>query len=137
MKMLVAQSCPTFGDPMNVAHQLLCPWNFSGKNTGMGSHSLFQGICPTQGLKPGLLNCWQILYCLSHQESPYPYVNYFLINQEKLEEKMGCEMYQLEEECWTAVGKQKCFCTSQGIVTGPSSETQFPLNSAFLGTHTV
>ena len=29
---------------------LLYPWNFSGKNTGMGSHFLFQGIFPTQGL---------------------------------------------------------------------------------------
>ena len=39
------------------------------KNTGVGSHSLLQGIFPTQGLKlnPGLLYCRQILYCLSHQ----------------------------------------------------------------------
>ena len=22
----------------------LCPWDFPGKNTGVGSHSLFQGI---------------------------------------------------------------------------------------------
>ena len=29
--------------------RLLCPWNFSGKNTGMGCHFLFQGIFPTQG----------------------------------------------------------------------------------------
>ena len=111
--------------------------DFSGKNTGVSSHPLFQGIFPTQGLNPGVLHCWQILYCLSHQETPHPYVNYFLINQEKLEEKMGCEMYQLEEESWTAVGKWKCFYMSQGIVTGPSSETQFPLNSAFLVIHTV
>lgn len=46
-------------------------------------------------------------------------------------------VYQLEEESWTAVGKWKCFYRSQGIVTGPSSETQFPLNSAFLVTHAV
>ena len=36
----------------------------------MGSHSLLQGIFPTQGLNPGLLHCQQILYCLSHQGSP-------------------------------------------------------------------
>ena len=35
----------------------------------MGSHSLLQGIFPTQGLNPGLLHCKQILYCLSHQEA--------------------------------------------------------------------
>ena len=28
--------------------RLLCPWNSLGKNTGVGSHSLLQGIFPTQ-----------------------------------------------------------------------------------------
>ena len=41
-----------------------------GKNTGVGCHALLQGILPTQGSNPGLLLCRQILYCLSHQESP-------------------------------------------------------------------
>ena len=49
--------------------RLLCPWN-SGKNTGLGSYSLLQGIFLTQGLNLGLLNCRQILYHLSHQGSP-------------------------------------------------------------------
>ena len=30
--------------------RLPCPWDFPGKNTGVGSHSLLQGIFPTQGL---------------------------------------------------------------------------------------
>ena len=38
--------------------RLLCAWNFSGKNTGMGCHFLLQGIIPTQGSKPCLL-LWQ------------------------------------------------------------------------------
>ena len=29
--------------------RLLCPWDFSGKNTGVGCHFLLQGIFPTQG----------------------------------------------------------------------------------------
>ena len=29
--------------------RLLCPWNSPGKNTGLGCHSLLQGIFPTQG----------------------------------------------------------------------------------------
>ena len=33
----------------------------------MGSHSLFQGIFPTQGSNLGLLHERQILYCLRHQ----------------------------------------------------------------------
>ena len=39
------------------------------KNTGVGSHSLLQGIFRTQGLNPCLLHCRWILYHLSHQGS--------------------------------------------------------------------
>ena len=45
------------------------PWNSLDKNTGVGSHSLLQGIFPTQGSNLGLSYCRQILYCLSHQGS--------------------------------------------------------------------
>ena len=38
-----------------------------GKNTGVGSHALLQGIFLTQGLNLGLLHCRQILYHLSHK----------------------------------------------------------------------
>ena len=31
--------------------KLLCPWDFPGKNTGVGSYFLLQGIFPTQRLK--------------------------------------------------------------------------------------
>ena len=51
-------------------HGLYSPWNSPGQNTGVCSHSLLQGIFPTQGLDPGLLHCRQILYQLSHKESP-------------------------------------------------------------------
>ena len=37
----------------------------------MGCYSLLQRIFPTQGLNPGLLNCRQLLYHLSHRGSPY------------------------------------------------------------------
>ena len=39
------------------------------KNTGMGSCSLLQGIFPTQGSNPGVLNYRQILYHLSHRRN--------------------------------------------------------------------
>ena len=42
--------------------KLLCPWNFLGKNTGVGSLSLLQGVFPTQELNQGLLHCRRILY---------------------------------------------------------------------------
>ena len=55
--------------------RLFCLWNSPGKNTGVGSRSLLQGIFPTQRLNPGLLHCGQILYCLSHQGSPQQAIN--------------------------------------------------------------
>ena len=47
--------------------ELLSPWDFPGKNTGVGCHFLLQGIFPTQGLNPGLPHCRQALYSLSHR----------------------------------------------------------------------
>ena len=40
-----------------------------GKNTGVDCHSFLQGNFLTQGSNPGLLHCWQPLYCLSYQGS--------------------------------------------------------------------
>ena len=40
--------------------RLLCPWNFPGKNTGVGCHFLLQEIFPIQGSNPGLPHCRQI-----------------------------------------------------------------------------
>ena len=40
------------------------------KDTGVGSHSLLQGIFQAQGWNPGLPHCRQILYQLSHKGSP-------------------------------------------------------------------
>ena len=51
-------------------HGPYSPWNYLGQNTGVGSHSLFQGIFPTQGWDPCLLH-WQAgSLPLSHQGSP-------------------------------------------------------------------
>jgi len=32
--------------------RLPCPWNFPGKNIGVGCYALLQGIFPTWGIKP-------------------------------------------------------------------------------------
>ena len=50
-----------------VSARLLYPWNSPGKNTGVGSYSLFQGIFPTQRSNPGFWHCRQIRYCLRHK----------------------------------------------------------------------
>ena len=70
MKVLVAQSYLTLRPRGLQPTRLLCPWNSPGKNTGVGSQSLLQGILPTQVLNLGLLHCRQILYCLSYWGSP-------------------------------------------------------------------
>ena len=37
------QSCLTLCDPMDYSPRLLCPWDSSGENTGVGCHTLLQG----------------------------------------------------------------------------------------------
>ena len=70
MKAAVAQPCPTLCDPMDCSPPGSLSMDSPGKITGVGCHSLFQGIFPTQGLNLVLLNCRQILYHLSHHGSP-------------------------------------------------------------------
>ena len=48
-----------------------CPWASLGENTGVGCHTLLQGIFPTQGSNPGLWHRRQILYPLRHLGSPF------------------------------------------------------------------
>ena len=69
---LVTQSCPT------LCHPMACSLPGSsvhveslGRNNGVGSHTLLQGIFPSQGLNPGLPHCRWVLSCLSHQGSPW------------------------------------------------------------------
>ena len=54
LKVKVAQSSPTFCNPMD------CAWNSLGQNNGVGSVSLLQ-IFPTQGMNSGLLHCKRTL----------------------------------------------------------------------------
>ena len=67
--------------------RLLCPWDFSGKDTGMGCHFLLQGVFLTEGLNPGLLcflHCRGILYPLSHWGFPSR-LNSILCHSRKLQ----------------------------------------------------
>ena len=66
----ITQSCLTLCAPIycNVLGSSVLGYS-PGKNTGVGSHALLQGIFPTQGSKPGLPHCRWILYSLRHQVS--------------------------------------------------------------------
>ena len=75
---MVAKLCPSLVNPWTVACQallssVLSPWDFPGKNTGVGCHCLVQEVFRTQGSNRGLLHCRHILCGLSHQES-FPFV---------------------------------------------------------------
>ena len=48
----VAQSCE-LSDPLDRSPQAPLSVGFSSKNTGVGCHSLLQGIFPTQGIESG------------------------------------------------------------------------------------
>jgi len=64
------------------------------KNTGLGCHSLLQGIFPTKESNSGLQHCRQILHCLSYQGSqqlaeteqplPWPLVSLLIVQAGKL-----------------------------------------------------
>ena len=59
-------------------NRLLCPWDFPGKNTGVGCHFVLQGIFLTQGLNPRLLH-WQVdSLPLSHLGILYEEVDNYL-----------------------------------------------------------
>ena len=49
--------------PWTIALQAPLPIRFPSKNTGVGCHFLLQGVFPTQGSNPSLLNHRCILYC--------------------------------------------------------------------------
>ena len=68
----VVQSC-LFATPWTVAYQAPLSWDFPGNSTGVDCHFPLQGIFPTQGSNPGLSDCRQMLYRLTHRGSQGQY----------------------------------------------------------------
>ena len=64
---LVNKLYPTLQPHGLESTKLLCPWDFPGKNTGVGCHFLLQGLFLTQGSNPRLLQMSSVP--LSHQGS--------------------------------------------------------------------
>ena len=60
-------------------HVLYTPWNSPGKNTGVGSCSLLQGIFPTQGSNPGLPHLQVDSLPAEPIEKPYVHYIYTII----------------------------------------------------------
>ena len=70
VKMKVLSRVQLFATPWTAAHQALLSMNSLGKNTGVGSHSLLQGIFLTQGSNPMFPALQADSYHLSHEGSP-------------------------------------------------------------------
>ena len=77
-----------------------------GKNTGVGSYSLLQGIVPTQGSNPGLLHFRQILYCLSHQRSGSIIRRSLSLGQCVLNNTDIADCFLCARACWNYVRKR-------------------------------
>ena len=81
----VAKSCLTLLQPHGLQPtRLLHPWDFPGKNTGVGCHFLLQVIFKAQESNPGLLYWQEDSLPLSHQGSPiylsiYIYIYFFFL----------------------------------------------------------
>ena len=64
--------------------RLLCPWDFPGKNTGVGCHFLLQRNITNQGLNLCLLHGRQILDYWATREACTHYIHWSLGNQRGL-----------------------------------------------------
>ena len=96
--MSVAQSCLTLLQLHGLEPaRLLCPWDFPGKNTGVRSVSLLQGIFPTQGSNLGLLHCRWILYLLSYRGSPVLWLVIYSLKKAK-EQLVVCTFFEFGKE---------------------------------------
>ena len=68
--MLVTQSRPILCNLWTIAHQAFLSMGFSRQEYLSGLPFPSPGDLPDLGIEPCLLHCRQILYLLSHQESP-------------------------------------------------------------------
>ena len=88
-KVSASQSCRTLCNPRYyIARQAPLAWDPPGKNTGVGCHSLLQGIFPTQASNLDLLHHRQILYHRATKEALLPHC--MPINKSELKVDVEC-----------------------------------------------
>ena len=112
---------------------LLCPWNFPGKNTGVGCPFLLQEIFSIQGLNLGLSHCRQTLYGLNHQGSPGHMETLYLIFDLETFFNMMCSDTSWP---WGQV-KVGWWCGGRGTVEPPVEVFQCSLLSVLIAQNNV
>ena len=67
----ITQSCLTLCDPVDCSHQLLCPWNFPNRNTGVG-FAIFSSRGSSQPKDQTCISCIgrKILYHWTSWDAP-------------------------------------------------------------------
>ena len=91
--------------------RLLCPWNFSDKNTEWVT-SPFHGIFPPQGSNPGLLHYRQILYGLIYQGNP----EYILVTAPELPVAQHNKYLSFTLNAYHGIAMMLCFTKIPGRV---------------------
>ena len=107
--------------------RLLCPWDFSGNNTGVGSHSLLHGMFLTQGSSPNLLSHSVALGQLFDLGTQFPHLRVLFSSVQSLSHG------RLFETPWTAARQASLFITnSQSLLKLMSIESVMPSNHLIL-----
>ena len=106
-------------------------WSSPGKNTGVCSHSVLQGIFLTEGLNLGLPHCRQNLFRVSHQECHHVYVCCAVLSHLVISNSLQPHGMQLTRLLclWNSPGKNTemcCYVLLQGIFTTQGLNSGFP-----------
>jgi len=121
-------------------HRLYSPCNSPGQNTGVGSHSLLQGIFPTQGLNPGLPH-WRWICITRESKRKFTYISKIFLNQQlffkafnmywTLYQFLGLQRY-LETSSAQPWGTETNSCTKMKLSSLLFRQLELSLEQAFL-----
>ena len=123
-----------FATLWTVAYQTPLSMGFSRQDTGVGCHFLLLEIFLTQGLKPALPHCRQMLYRLSHQEShqeeswaPKNWCFWTVVLKRTLESPLDCKEIQpvqpKGDQPWIFIGRTDA--EAETLILWPSDATHW------------
>ena len=119
----------------SVARQALPPWDFPGKNTGVGCHFLLQRIFLTQGSNQDLLcrqaNSLPLSYQGSHHDCLSLSTN---INQYHLRKKSKI-LFELKEKKVKSLSRVQLFATPWTVAYQAPPSMGFPGKGSGVGCH--